>query len=123
MTKTLKLAIEIVKQSLTKKYNFVAIITDKRNRILSIGKNSYTKTSPLQAHYAKQVNEDDKIYLHAEIDALIRIKEGKPYNIYIARVDKKGIPALAKPCSICQKAIADAGIKNIYYTKDNKSCG
>lgn len=97
-------------------YRIACVVTDKRNRILAIGKNSYTKTHPRQAYYAAKSKNRKRIFLHAEIDALCRC-DGKPHAIYIARVNRKGIPGLAKPCDICCQAIADMGIKKIVYTQ------
>ena len=96
----------------------IPIITDKKGRILSVGKNNYKKSHPTQAYYAEKVGNRDQIFLHAEIASLIKCR-GKPYAIYIARVSRGGEPRLAKPCLICWQAIKDAGIKEIYYTKDN----
>jgi len=99
----------------TSKYRLVAIIADKRGRILSIGRNSFEKTHPKQAYYAKKNGSKHRIYLHAEMDALVRCKE-KGYVIYIARVNRIGEPMLAKPCKICADAIKDSGIEKIFYT-------
>lgn len=112
----MKLAVEIAKKVNGKRYNFVAIITDSKNRILSIGINSYNKTHPMQQKYADKDNQHDKIYLHAEIDALVKCKK-VPFAIYVARVNKSGQVRMAKPCSICERAILESGIKEIRYTK------
>lgn len=94
----------------------VAAVTDKKGRLLSIGVNSYEKTHPLQAKYAKQASKPDKVFLHAEIAALVKVRNGIPHKIYIARVNKAGEPCLAAPCEICQLAIEYAGIEEIEYT-------
>lgn len=83
-----------------------AIIFDKRGRILSIGKNSYTKTHTIQAKYAKQVGLSEKIFLHAEIDAIIKCRDiEKAYRMLVVRKLKSGKEANAKPCKICAEAI------------------
>lgn len=111
-------AIKFASQIKSDKYRLCAIITDKKGNILSIGHNSYSKTHPRQFYFAKKVGTAHRIFLHAEIDALLKIPYGSiPNSIYIARVGKNKQPLLAKPCSICQMAIQDARIKNIYYTK------
>ena len=99
------------------KQKLVAITTDKRGRIISIGKNSYIKTHPFQKLMATLVGMEECIYLHAEISALIQLKNQQPHNIYIARVSANGTPLLAKPCPICEKAIQDSGIVGVYYTE------
>lgn len=100
------------------KYRLVAIITNKRGEILSVGHNSFTKSHPLQAYYAIRVGTEKRIFIHAELDAITKIPfNSKPHAIYIVRVNKKNKPCLSKPCNICQQAIKDVGIKNIYYTE------
>ena len=94
-----------------------AIIYDKRGHVLSIGQNSYIKTHPYQKKIANRVGYPDKIYLHAEISAIIRCKDlKKAHSIFISRYNENGDPMNAKPCIVCQEAIKLAGIKNIRYT-------
>ena len=101
-----------------KRFNIVSTIYDKRGRKLTEGSNSYTKSHPLQAKFAVQVGLDDKIYLHAEISALIKLKKGqKPYRIVVERYKENGEPALAKPCLVCQAAIQSFGITFVEWTK------
>lgn len=100
--------------------NITAIIYDKRGRVLSIGKNSYTKTHTMQSYYAHRVGLPCKQYLHAEIDAIIRCKDlSKAHTIFVARVDKSGSYRMAKPCKVCQCAIDATGIENIIWTTNN----
>lgn len=97
--------------------NIIATIYDKRGRVLSIGKNSYRKTHPFQSKMAIKVGKPELIYLHAEIAALIKLKDWtKAYKIKIERYGKDGQPLLAKPCIICQEAINNSGIKIIEHT-------
>lgn len=98
-----------------KHQNITATIYDKKGRILSIGTNSYTKTHPRQAEMAAKCGYHYKVYLHAEIAALVRCKSDG-YKIKIERYNKSGDPLLAKPCEICELAIKEAGIKYIEYT-------
>jgi len=103
--------------SMNQKQNVTAILYDKRGRILSIGKNSYHKTHPLQAKSAKAVGENYKVFLHAEIDALVKAKNwNKAHKLVVTRFTKDGKPALAKPCKVCQYAINMVGIKRIEHT-------
>jgi len=116
--KILNKAIEIASLLEGNKFKLCAIITNRKNNILSIGFNSFVKTSPLQSKYAKKFGQDNKVYNHSEIHAINKLPYGsKPYNIYVARVNKQNKALLGKPCIICQEAIKDAGIKNIYYTE------
>lgn len=100
----------------TNRQHMTATIFDKRGRVLSVGKNSYYKTHPEMARLGKRVDMPEKIFLHAEISALIRCNSKNAYKIKIERYNKKGVPLLAKPCAICELAIREAGIKFIEYT-------
>lgn len=97
--------------------DITAIIYDKRGRVLSIGKNSYVKTHPLQAKHAKACGEHHKLFLHAEIHAITRCKDlDRAYRMVITRYYANGQPALAKPCIICQEALTYTPIKIIEHT-------
>jgi len=97
--------------------NTTVAVYDNRNRILAVAQNSFIKTHPKQARFAKQANLPKACYLHAEVLAIIRaLKHGIPYKIKIERYFKNGMPALAKPCPICELAIKEAGIHYVEYT-------
>lgn len=99
------------------KFLIKATITDKSGNVLSTANNSYSKTHPLQARFARDVGKPDSIFLHAEIAALIRLNNScKPHKITVERYHKNGSPANARPCRICEKAIKHYGIKYIEYT-------
>lgn len=99
------------------KQDITAFIYDKRGKVLSIGKNSYVKTHPLMVLHANKVGRPEKIYLHAEVHAIIRCKDlSKAYKMVVIRLDKKGNTMNAKPCPVCQSAIEAAGIKRIEHT-------
>jgi tRNA(Arg) A34 adenosine deaminase TadA len=94
-----------------------AIVTDKRGNILSEGINSYEKTHPIQAQFALKTKKyKERVYLHAEISALVKNKTDRAYRIYVARNHRNNNYALAKPCPVCTLAIKEAGIKEIIYT-------
>lgn len=102
---------------MTKPQHMTAIIYDKRGRPISIGQNSYLKTHPIQAKAAMKVGLPEKQYLHAEIDALIRLKDWKKADkIVITRYTKDGKPGYAKPCKVCEHMLALAGITKIEHT-------
>ena len=89
---------------------------NKRGQLLSVGFNSYTKTHPLQKWFASLASMDDKQYLHAEIDAILRARSARIHRIVVERYGKDGHPRLAAPCPICQLAIAAFGIKIVEHT-------
>jgi len=94
----------------------VATVFDRRGRVLSSGTNFPKKTHPVQAAHALRAGLPDKLFLHAEISALVKIRNGIPFKIKIERYGKDGRPLLAKPCPICQLAIMEAGIKHVEHT-------
>jgi tRNA(Arg) A34 adenosine deaminase TadA len=97
------------------KQAITAQVYDRRGRLLSTGQNSYSKTHPRQAALAAKVGRPLRIFLHAEISALVRCR-GEAYKIRITRLDAQGNPRLAKPCPICELAIKEAGIRVVEYT-------
>ena len=51
---------------------------------------------------------------HAEVRALK--KAGWGATLWVARVTKEGVWALARPCPTCQAFIENKGVKKVYYT-------
>ena len=97
--------------------NYSAIIYDKRGKVLSIGKNSYVKSHPYQKMLAEKQGLDDKIFLHAEIDAILKCENlDKAHRISIFLQTKNGSYGLAKPFKICVSAIERTNIKIISHT-------
>jgi deoxycytidylate deaminase len=102
---------------MARQHEITAIIYNKRGRVLSIGKNDYIKTHPLQKKHAVQVGQPYKEHIHAEVAAIIKCRDlSKAYKIKVFRFSADGNPALAKPCAICCSAIEAAGIKHIEHT-------
>lgn len=93
-----------------------AIAYDKKGKVISIGFNSYVRTHPLQAKYASRAGKPDLIYIHAEIDALVRARGRKIHKIFVSRMDAHGNYVMAKPCPICQEALRDFGVKIVGWT-------
>lgn len=84
----------------------VAVFTDKRSNVLSVAGNTYVKTHPQQASWAKKRGSPDKQCLHAEIRAAIMLaksgKADKAKYLYIAAVSEARNVLCAKPCVVCQ---------------------
>jgi len=100
-----------------KRYHILAKCYDKKGRLLAAAFNSYTKTHPLQAYFARKVGHHHCEFLHAEIHAILKCK-GKPiYRITTERYDARGLPANASPCPICLEAIKAFGIQKVEHTK------
>ena len=110
--------IAIAKTSLSKKQ--VGAILLNKNKIVATATNIETKTHPIQARFAKRVGLHEKIYLHAEIAALVKCKE-ECDTIVVARLGGHNHDELrmAKPCPVCALALKEMGITNIHYTTDN----
>lgn len=84
---------------------------------MSIGSNSYLKTHPIQKKHADKVGLEKKIFLHAEIAAIIKCKDlSRAHRILITRFDSKGNPVIAKPCPVCMSAISETNISIIDHT-------
>ena len=100
-----------------KKFKLTATIYNKRGHVIAIGENSYQKTHPLQVKLAHKHGRPGAIFMHAEIQALVRLKDwSKAYKIYIERYGDDGSPLPAAPCNICRAAIEEAGIVEVEHT-------
>ena len=88
-----------------------AVVVDKKGNIESFSCN-LRKTHPIQFKYAKLAHEDKRIYLHAEIAALI--KANKPRKIYVVRIGKKGNRLPAVPCPVCRGLINHLNVEVVH---------
>ena len=68
-----------------KRFEIKATCYDKRGKIISVGYNSYKKSHPIQSHFARLACLPEKVYLHAEIAALLKARDKKVENIKIER--------------------------------------
>lgn len=93
----------------------IGAVVVKRGNIISIGFNQLkTHTKSLHPHFM----------IHAEFDSIIGCSKEDLENsdIYVYREHKDGSLACSKPCESCQRLIVSAGIKNVYYTDNDKFC-
>ena len=88
-----------------KRYLLLAETYDSRGRKLSEAYNSYSKTHPIQSHFATIAGQPSRIYLHAEILAIIRAGERKIHTLKITNLNGK----LSHPCPVCMAAIKAYG--------------
>lgn len=99
------------------KHLITATITDKAGKMLAHETNNYARTHPIQARFARDAGQPLRIFLHAEIAAITKLRKGaKPHKISVSRYTKDGEPANAAPCPVCQAAIKHYGIKLVEYT-------
>lgn len=94
----------------------IAKCYDKKGNLLSVGFNSYKKTHPLQALLAAKVGHPYKIYLHAEISAILRAGDKSIHAITVERYNADGLPVNATPCPICALAIKIFNVKKVSHT-------
>jgi tRNA(Arg) A34 adenosine deaminase TadA len=99
----------------TKRQQITALAYDKRGKLLSVGRNSYTKTHPLQAYYADRTGRPGAVYLHAEIAALVKAQR-PVHRLVVVRYGANGEPLLAAPCPSCAMAIRDFKVKHVEHT-------
>lgn len=101
------------------RYTMVAHCYDKRERLLSCATNNYDKTHPLQKYFAEKVGHNERIYLHAEIAAILRAKDRQIHRLRVFRYGANGELLLAKPCPVCMEAIKAFGIQILTYSTKN----
>lgn len=99
-----------------RKYTIIAHAFDKRGMLLAVATNSYTKTHPLQAYFAKKVGHPERQFAHAEIACILRCKDKQIHTLRIFRYNLNGELVCAKPCKICESAILAFNIPNVWYS-------
>jgi len=95
------------------KHKHAAFVLNKKGIVIAMAAN-FGKTHPIMLKLGGDLN---KIYLHAEVAALLQAK--KVHTLYSLRVNKQGKLLNAKPCKICQKAIQHFGVKEVYYSTND----
>jgi tRNA(Arg) A34 adenosine deaminase TadA len=91
-------------------YRLGAVIVNRKK--IEVAKFNCLKSHPKLCKYYEYP------YLHAEASCILSLglDNCADKSIYVVRVRKDGTTALAKPCSSCQRLIADVGIKKVYYS-------
>jgi dCMP deaminase len=98
---------DIAQRSPDPKYKVGAIIVNNENtQVLSIGYNGDQKGGPNQR---ASMSTGGSGFIHAEINALIKLDYNNPA--------KKKMYLTLSPCSVCAKAIVNAGIVEVVYSK------
>lgn len=85
-----------------------------KGKIVSTGVN-VRKTHPTQAKWAEIAGLPEKVYLHAEMAALVRCRE-QADTIVVARVNRQGKLRLSRPCPVCLLALNAAGTLQVAYS-------
>lgn len=109
----LNTAMKIAESSSCKQKHGAVIV--KSGSLLSVGHNKW-KNREVVVDSRSYDERNEAITVHAEIDALSRVKNPAGATIYIANINKAGEPKMSAPCDRCFEALMDAGIKDIIYT-------
>lgn len=111
----MKKAVKLAKLSTCKQRHGAILISG--GRTLAVGVNTYRNDPSMfgiiGCHYST----------HAEVAALKALPKGlnlKNATMYVARISKGGNAAMSAPCSACQVALKEAGIKKVVYTIDKE---
>ena len=98
---------EIAKRSLDDKHKVGAVIVNEDNtQVLAIGYNGDQKGGPNKRESMKVGGSG---FIHAEINALIKCDYNYP--------KKKKMYLTLSPCKMCAKAIVNAGIDEVVYSR------
>ena len=93
------------------------MVYDKKGNLLSVGRNSFVKTHPIQARAAKAVGQEKRVFLHAEVHALVQLRDwSQAHTIKVIRLGADQRELLAKPCPVFMYVIKQTGIKRIEHT-------
>jgi tRNA(Arg) A34 adenosine deaminase TadA len=111
------LVIKVAESSKSRKK--VGALLLHKTKVITQAVNQDKKSHPLQARLADMVGLSEKIYLHAEISALVKCRS-EVDTIVVARLGGHSGHEIrnAKPCPICSLALQQSGIEHIYYTTD-----
>lgn len=89
-----------------------------KGQILAVGNNK-RKSHPMMLKFNK---ESPKIFLHAEVDAIIKILNHhgieilKDCTLYVIRTTKNGKLASSEPCEICKGIIRSFKIPQVFWS-------
>jgi len=99
----MKLATKIAHRSEFPVYRHGAVL-ERGGTIVALGVNSAWKSA-------------GKRSTHAEVAALMKAgKNSHGCDLYVARVNQAGEPALSRPCPACASVLKTYGIRNVYHT-------
>ena len=87
-----------------------------RNKIISIGTNSYIKTSPLSQKFGARDG-----FIHSELAAIVnapRSVDLSKTTVYNVRISLTGEIKLSAPCPSCQKVLVAFDIRRCYFTTE-----
>lgn len=89
-----------------------------KNKVIAVGRNGL-KTHPIMKKFGRNKHS---IYLHAEMDAIVRtinlygVDILSRCSLYVLRINKEGKVRSSCPCYGCSKAIDFFKIPTVYHT-------
>lgn len=90
-----------------------------RNRIISIGTNSYIKTSVTSHRFGARDG-----FIHSELAAIVNAPRSVDLSktaVYNVRISLTGEVKLSMPCPSCQKVLTAFNIRRCYFTTEQGS--
>jgi len=103
-----------------KRYQLFSTCFDRKGNVIGHGVNDYKRSHPLMKKFALEAGEsEEKVFIHAELAAVLSAGRKSIYKILIQRFDSNGDPVLAKPCPTCQCMLRAFGVKYMQYTTEN----
>ncbi len=110
--------------ALTGRCFHITVVFDK-NKIISIGANSYCKTHPKAAIFQKEEIVDRNRYvpgIHSELSAILKLGEDcSKFTFFNVRIDNNNQINNSRPCSGCTKLLKQVGFKRFYYSISGNS--
>lgn len=90
----------------------MACLVIGRKGVLTQGWNSFKSHPKVKAASGKE----EKIFLHAEIHALVRgHRNVRGATAIVVRIRRNGAPGSSSPCQMCYLALLEAGIRDVVY--------
>ncbi len=100
-----------------KRYTLVATCFDRKGRVIGTGTNEYHRSHPLMQEFALKAGEsEEKIYRHAEFNAVLDAGRKDVDSILVQRFHANGDMANAMPCPTCQQMLKSFGVRLVRYT-------
>ncbi len=110
----IELAIEEARKS-PHRFRVGAVIY-RRDYRMGWGHNQHLKTHPKSPHPYRSIHAEFSALLHAVACCGSDALSDRGVSIYVHRLKLDGSSGLSKPCQWCERMLAQAGIKNIYWS-------
>lgn len=100
------------------KFRLGAVLV-KKGRVISTGYNDMNKSHPIMQKYLGK--RDFTLGLHAEVHSCIGVSASDLLgaDLWVCRLHKDGSLAMARPCQVCQRFLADVGIRRVHFTDNS----